>query len=232
MPGSDEPPGSEIDPFIFYTATYTSKRDEQFGLSLGASQFLAKPMEPELFVEAISKIVDEAPARRGTPAALEDESSYLRLHNERLVNKLSNKIAELQNARLNLEAELVEKEKEIARRKRAEEDLALAARQLGRANEDLLQFAYAAAHDLQEPLRNVGHVLGLLQLTNAGLLNEDAAVLIEDGVGAIRRTHTMVTDLLAFSRIGETAQTDRYSFVDTNAVVQEVLQNRAKACWR
>src|SRR5690242_19375212 len=34
-------------PFVFYTATYTDPKDEEFGLSLGAARFIIKPVETE-----------------------------------------------------------------------------------------------------------------------------------------------------------------------------------------
>ncbi|OPY43764.1 MAG: response regulator PleD [Methanoregulaceae archaeon PtaU1.Bin222] len=40
-------------PFIFYTATYTDPKDEQFARSLGAERFLIKPQKPDVLVAEI-----------------------------------------------------------------------------------------------------------------------------------------------------------------------------------
>ncbi|MCX7914548.1 MAG: response regulator, partial [Thermodesulfovibrionales bacterium] len=40
-------------PFVFYTATYVDEKDERLALSLGASRFLIKPMEPDVFLSII-----------------------------------------------------------------------------------------------------------------------------------------------------------------------------------
>lgn len=40
-------------PFIFYTATYTARQDEELGLALGASRYIVKPVDPEQFISII-----------------------------------------------------------------------------------------------------------------------------------------------------------------------------------
>src|SRR5687768_9043101 len=46
-------------PFIFYTATYTERKDEELGLRLGASRFIIKPVEPERFLAIIKEVTRE-----------------------------------------------------------------------------------------------------------------------------------------------------------------------------
>lgn len=81
-------------PFIFYTATYTEKKDEEFALALGADRFVVKPQDPEQFLE----IMKETMARLSEPGAKEsaqETMAYLSLHNERLIQKLQKKVSDL-----------------------------------------------------------------------------------------------------------------------------------------
>ncbi len=98
-------------PFVFYTATYTDKKDEQFALSLGADRFIVKPMEHKRFMEIIEGILKNH--KKGLLPSpempVEKEDIYFKEYSQRLINKLEKKLLDL--------------EKEITRRKRADEAL-------------------------------------------------------------------------------------------------------------
>jgi len=44
-------------PFIFYSATYTEAKGEEFALNLGAVRFIVKPAEPDEFMKIIQGVV-------------------------------------------------------------------------------------------------------------------------------------------------------------------------------
>src|SRR5665648_36747 len=46
-------------PFIFYTATYTGKKDEEFALSLGAEKFIKKPTDLKVFLNIIKEVIEK-----------------------------------------------------------------------------------------------------------------------------------------------------------------------------
>src|SRR5690242_6063331 len=72
-------------PFIFYTATYTSKEDEELALSLGASRFIVKPVEPETFVAIIEKVVREGEGKHlPVQSPKGDSNETLSLYNQAL----------------------------------------------------------------------------------------------------------------------------------------------------
>ncbi len=84
-------------PFIFYTATYTDLKDEQFALSLGADRFVIKPQQPEVLIqivqEVLSKPLQEKQVSRKKP--LGDDAEVLRQYNEVLFRKLERKMLQL-----------------------------------------------------------------------------------------------------------------------------------------
>ena len=85
-------------PFIFYTATYTDKKDEEFALSLGAVRFIVKPMKRKPFMETIEKILKNHKKGLLTPSetpAKKEETIYLKQYSERLIKKLEQKMLEL-----------------------------------------------------------------------------------------------------------------------------------------
>src|SRR5512135_1156451 len=66
-------------PFIFYTATYTDRKDEEFGLSLGADRFVIKPFEPQKLLTLLREVIKEhgKGALRTEESVIKDEELYL-----------------------------------------------------------------------------------------------------------------------------------------------------------
>ncbi|RKD88934.1 PAS domain S-box protein [Halopiger aswanensis] len=95
--------------------------------------------------------------------------------------------------------------------------------QLEASNERLEQFAYAASHDLQEPLRMVTSYLQLLENRYGDDLDDDAEEFIDFAVDGAERMRQMIDGLLQYSRV-ET-RGDPFESIDLNDVLDETLEN-------
>lgn len=91
--------------------------------------------------------------------------------------------------------------RDITPRKHMEAQLAAQRAELQRSNDDLQQFAYAASHDLQEPLRMVDKFVGLLAEKYRGRLDDQADRYIGFAVDGARRMRHLIDDLLCYSRV-------------------------------
>jgi PAS domain S-box-containing protein len=88
--------------------------------------------------------------------------------------------------------------RDVTQRRQAEDDLR-------RSNLDLQQFAFAASHDLQEPLRTVINQVELFQKEYRGKLGPDADEIIQFITAATDRMRQMVLDLLNYAQIARAA---------------------------
>ena len=95
---------------------------------------------------------------------------------------------------------------------------------LRRVNQELEQFAYAAAHDLQEPLRNVGLATQILAGRYKGQFDSDADSLLKVAVEGPMRMQAMVKDLLAYSR-ALAAEEGAVLRADANEVLALAIKN-------
>jgi light-regulated signal transduction histidine kinase (bacteriophytochrome) len=86
--------------------------------------------------------------------------------------------------------------------KQIEHDLRSKSQELERSNHDLEQFAYVASHDLREPLRMVATYVGLLETEYGEALDETGREYIRFAVEGAQRMARLVSDLLAYARIG------------------------------
>ena len=110
---------------------------------------------------------------------------------------------------------------------RVNADLSRSNAALLKANEDLGQFAYAASHDLQEPLRTMKTYAQLLARRNQETLDVDAKTFVNGIVEGSSRMQMLISDLLAFSQAQGSSLVLRRS--DMNQTLEVSLSNLKSA---
>lgn len=141
---------------------------------------------------------------------------------------------EVEKARAELELRVQERTAELARvneglrrenleRQRAETALARQAQELARSNSELEQFAYVASHDLQEPLRKILAFGDRLRIKSSQDLSGQSRDYLERIQAAAVRMRTLISDLLALSRV--TTRPQLFVPVDLSEVARTVVSD-------
>jgi PAS domain S-box-containing protein len=98
------------------------------------------------------------------------------------------------------------------------------AEKLQRMTEDLKHFAYAASHDLQEPLRMVTSYTQLLSREFKGSLGEHADQYIAYAVEGAQRMEALLKGMREYWQASEREE-DRQAAIDCNEVLNKALLN-------
>ncbi|MFT3910881.1 MAG: GAF domain-containing protein [Ferruginibacter sp.] len=92
--------------------------------------------------------------------------------------------------------------------------------ELGRSNQDLLQFAHVTSHDLKEPIRKIKTFLGLLSAQLGNDLPEKARSYLDKTNRSVNRIGYMIEAILKYSKIGMTEETS--GSVDLNGIFNDI----------
>jgi light-regulated signal transduction histidine kinase (bacteriophytochrome) len=186
-------------PIIFITANNYGEENIFKGYSMGAVDYIYKPVNPELLRAKVGVLVD---LYRKNHRLIEQEKRL------KVINK-------------NLEMEISERKSSEERVKELNRQLLENIALLESANRDLDRFAFMASHDLQEPLRKIRTFSDLLFVKYQEVLDSSATNYITRIQNAAVRMQTLISDILAFSRINN--EKDTFVNYNMNLILQEVL---------
>ena len=85
-------------PFIFYTATYMDKKDEELAMNLGASRYIIKPVEVNEFLGIVNEVIKEykEDTLHIPRMPLDEERELVYMYENSISSKFDEKIRELQ----------------------------------------------------------------------------------------------------------------------------------------
>jgi PAS domain S-box-containing protein len=106
-----------------------------------------------------------------------------------------------------------------------ERELLAANLALVRANDDLNQFAFAASHDLQEPLRMITSYSQLLVKGFQGEMHGDAPLYLNFIREGTKRMRNLLADLLAYTQLSSEKNRSPLDLIDLNRVCAQAIDN-------
>jgi signal transduction histidine kinase/ActR/RegA family two-component response regulator len=152
-------------------------------MNLGADMFLVSPMEPEKLLKNIKEIQKKKPCK-AAKNLLKEKESYLSEYSKRLLNKLNEKVRDL--------------EKEITHRKKIEEALVLAKDAAESANRLKSEFLAMMSHEIRTPMNTV---LGMLDLLSETATTKEQLHFISTSMAAGDKLIHLIDEIIDLSKI-------------------------------
>jgi len=183
-------------PVIFLSAISIEKKYIFKGYETGAVDYITKPVDTDLLILKVKTFLK-----------IYDQQNQLKV----MKDLLSKEIKIRKEAQDNLEVKISERTKELVSKN---EELEL-------KNHELQQFAWVVSHDLNEPIRKIQIFIKIIKEL---YLTTDAKGIdyVDRTVKAAERMQTLITDLLAYSRLSSKVKPEK---TDLNVVLQEVLSD-------
>ncbi|WP_035644645.1 response regulator [Flavobacterium sp. ASV13] len=183
-------------PVIFLSALNIEKKYIFKGYETGAVEYITKPVDTDLLmlkVKTFIKIYEQQNELKG------------------IKDLLSKEIKIRKEAQDNLEIKIAERTKELV----------LKNEELEMKNHELQQFAWVVSHDLNEPIRKIQIFIKIIKDL---YLTTDAKAIdyVDRTIKSAERMQTLITDLLAYSRLSAQVKPET---TDLNVVLQEVLSD-------
>jgi PAS domain S-box-containing protein len=110
--------------------------------------------------------------------------------------------------------------RDLTQRKLAEDKIRQYTKELEFQNRELEQFAYAAAHDMKEPLRKIRFYTNLVYDNCGEQLPEKERDYLKRSINAASRMQTLIDDLLTYSKTS--SQEMEFKKVDLGKVIAEI----------
>lgn len=110
--------------------------------------------------------------------------------------------------------------RDLTDKKIAEDKLMEYSSRLEFQNRELEQFAYAASHDMKEPLRKIHLYHSYISENKNNLLDDKSKDYLLRSINAVKRMNTLIEDLLSYSRI--TSDDEGMTDVDLNRILDEI----------
>lgn len=183
-------------PVIFLSALNTKKKYIFKGYETGAVEYITKPVDSDLLILKVKTFIK-----------IYEQQNELKV----MKDLLSKEIKIRKEAQDNLEIKIAERTRELVQKN---EELEL-------RNHELQQFSWVVSHDLNEPIRKIQIFIKIIK--DLYLKADDKAVdYVDRTIKSAERMQTLITDLLAYSRLSAQVKPEK---TDLNEVLQEVLSD-------